>query len=82
MLYPIFFSQLLLQSHLTPLDILQYKELQQQITIWSKEVYGILRKGAAERLLTEYAKKNEAWSLVRTHSFATGYSAFPEILNF
>lgn len=57
------------------------EELQRQITIWTKEVYEILKNGAGERLLTEYAKKIEAWNSLSSHTFSIGLSSFPEALS-
>ena len=48
------------------------------ITQWSKEVNVVLRSSAGERIVSEWAKKEECWDIVRKHEYSETSASLPE----
>jgi hypothetical protein len=48
------------------------------ITQWSKEVNVVLRSSAGERIVSEWAKKEECWDIVRKHEYSEASASLPE----
>lgn len=55
-------------------------ELEQQITVWAKEVDMVLHRGAAGRMISEWAKKAECWEQVKSHRYSPPSTDTPEII--
>ncbi|WP_144937102.1 AIPR family protein [Pseudomonas alabamensis] len=54
-------------------------ELENQIAIWSEEVYTALQKGANKRMISEWAKRPECWQTLKSEKFSTLVSDIPEL---
>jgi hypothetical protein len=53
--------------------------LQEQMQLWAREVNGALNASADGRMISEWAKKSECWSVVRQGSLSARRSGIPEI---
>lgn len=54
-------------------------ELSRQIEIWSREVNEALHRGAAGRMISEWAKKLECWWFVRDYKYSELAAGIPEL---
>lgn len=54
-------------------------ELQRQLVAWAREVNEALHRGASGRMISEWAKKLECWSLVRDFKYSEADTNIPEI---
>lgn len=54
-------------------------ELQRQLVTWAREVNEALHRGASGRMISEWAKKLECWSLVRDFKYSEADTNIPEI---
>jgi hypothetical protein len=55
-------------------------ELQQQIAVWAHNVNEALYDSAKGRMISEWAKKSECWTSVKSFNFAEAQSGIPEIV--
>jgi hypothetical protein len=53
--------------------------LKKQLQVWALEVNDALHRGAGGKMISEWAKKNECWDLVRNASYTPPDSSIPEI---
>lgn len=53
--------------------------LQEQSQLWAREVNDVLRETAAGRMISEWAKKEDCWDDVRSHSFSPPLGDIPEV---
>jgi hypothetical protein len=54
-------------------------QLQDQLAIWAQEVNNALHHGAEGKMISEWAKKLECWSLVRNFKYSEVNTDIPEI---
>lgn len=57
------------------------RQLEEQIAKWADEVSNILHSTSKGRMISEWAKKEECWELVRAAKYSPILSGIPEIKN-
>ena len=53
--------------------------LREQMKIWAKEVNDVLHRSSNGRMISEWAKKPECWSAVRSAQYSPANDRIPEV---
>lgn len=54
-------------------------ELAKQIVVWADEVNALLHSSSGGKMVSEWAKKQECWDIVKAHGFSPAAKAIPEL---